>query len=61
MILLKVQGILKQSGGMVIKLKDRLLFLLKVIISFYVILIVCYVIFYLVDTLGNGLFLDWFG
>lgn len=45
---------------MVIKLKDRLLFLLKVIISFYVILIVCYVIFYLVDTLGNGLFLDWF-
>lgn len=45
---------------MVIKLKDRLLFLLKVIISFYVILIVCYGIFYLVDTLGNGLFLDWF-
>lgn len=42
------------------KLKGRILFLLKVIMGIYGILIVCYGIFYLVDTFGNGLFLDWF-
>lgn len=42
------------------KLKGRILFLLKIIMGIYGILIVCYGIFYLVDTFGNGLFLDWF-
>ena len=60
MILLKIQDILRRSGGMDIKLKGRILFLLKIIMGIYGILIVCYGIFYLVDTFGNGLFLDWF-
>ena len=41
-------------------MKGRILFLLKIIMGIYGILIVCYGIFYLVDTFGNGLFLDWF-
>ena len=42
-----------------IKLKDKILFLLKIIIGASVIFMICFGIFYVVDIYGNGLVLDW--
>ena len=42
-----------------IKLKDKILFLLKIIIGACVIFMICFGIFYVVDIYGNGLVLDW--
>ena len=41
-----------------IKLKDKILFLLKIIIGACVIFMICFGIFYVVDIYGNGLVLD---
>ena len=59
MSLLRVRDISRQSGGMDIKLKDKILFLLKIIIGACVIFMICFGIFYVVDIYGNGLVLDW--
>ena len=58
MTLLRVQDISRQSKGINIKLKDKILFLLKIIIGACVIFMICFGIFYVVDIYENGLVLD---
>lgn len=57
---MKSPSILRQSGGADIKLKDRTKQILKLLLILFITGGVCYLIFFQVDYIMNGSFVDWF-
>ncbi len=57
---MKSQNISRQSGGVVIKLKNKISSSVKIFASFLTGLVLCYLLYYLFDVVWNGFFLDWF-
>ena len=57
---MKSPNILRQSGGADIKLKDRTKQILKLLLILFITGGVCYLIFFQVDYIMNGSFVDWF-
>lgn len=57
---MKSPSTLRQSGGADIKLKDRTKQILKLLLILFITGGVCYLIFFQVDYIMNGSFVDWF-
>lgn len=57
---MKSPSTLRQSGGADIKLKDRTKQILKLLLILFITGGVCYPIFFQVDYIMNGSFVDWF-
>lgn len=57
---MKIPNTLRQSGGADIKLKDRTKQILKLLLILFITGGVCYLIFFQVDYIMNGSFVDWF-
>ena len=57
---MKSPSTLRQSGGADIKLKDRTNQILKLLLILFITGGVCYLIFFQVDYIMNGSFVDWF-
>ena len=57
---MKSPNILRQSGGADIKLKDRTKQILKFFLILFITGVVCYLIYYQVDYIMNGSFVEWF-
>ena len=60
---MKIQGISRPSGGVVIKLKAKEINrkrLIETVVLSAIVLVVCFVMYYFVDYIWNGSFVDWF-
>lgn len=57
---MRTLSILKLSGGVDIKLKNKLSKLIEMMCIALFVLVICYGIYYLVDQVLNGTFADWF-
>ena len=57
---MKSPSTLRQSGGADIKLKDRTKQILKLLLILLITAGVCYLVYFQVDYLMNGSFVDWF-
>ena len=57
---MKSPSTLRQSGGADIKLKDRTKQILKLLLILLITAVACYLVYFQVDYLMNGSFVDWF-
>lgn len=57
---MKILSILKPFGGVVIKLKNKHSQLIRIIRIAFIVMIICYGLYYLIDRVLNGTFADWF-
>ena len=57
---MKIQGTLKRFGGAGIKLKDRIISVIKLILIIVIGYLGCQLVYVLFDIVLNGLFMDWF-
>ncbi len=57
---MKIQGTLKRFGGAGIKLKDRIISVIKLILIIVIGYLGCQLVYMLFDIVLNGLFMDWF-
>ena len=57
---MRIPNILRQFGGVDIKLKNRMAQSVKMIIIIFLGCAVCYGLYFIVDNVLNGVFLDWF-
>lgn len=57
---MKIPNILKLFGGADIKLKAKYIKSIKIAVAFIIGIAVCFGLFFLVDTIWNGTFVDWF-